>query len=46
MQAYTHEGYRNLLQEIGFAEIRFYPSLIGVPDPQQETLIAITTVKP
>jgi cyclopropane fatty-acyl-phospholipid synthase-like methyltransferase len=45
MQAYTDEGYRNLLAESGFTNICFYPALTGTPDPQQEWLIAITAVK-
>ena len=45
MQAYTNEEYRNLLAGTGFDEIRFYPSLTGIPDPEQEYLIAITALK-
>ena len=44
MQAYTDAEYDLLLTETGFKEIRFYPSLIGIPDPEQESLIVITAV--
>lgn len=45
MQAYTNEDYRNLLADAGFDVIQFYPSLTGIPDPEQEALLAITAVK-
>jgi hypothetical protein len=45
MQAYTDEDYRSLLVEAGFREIQFYPSLTGVFDPEQESLIVIIAVK-
>jgi len=44
-QAYTQDGYQELLIECGFGEINFYPSLTGQIDPEQEQLIAITAEK-
>jgi ubiquinone/menaquinone biosynthesis C-methylase UbiE len=44
MQAYKDADYRALLAEIGFEDIQFYPSLTGVPDPEQEALFVITAV--
>jgi hypothetical protein len=41
-QAYTKEGYRGLLSEVGFGEISFYPSLTGSVDPEQNAFLAIT----
>lgn len=45
MQAYTNEEYRELLAEAGFIDIQFYPSMMGVPDPEQAALMAITAKK-
>lgn len=45
MQAYTNKDYRKLLTDAGFTNIQFYPSLSGIPDPEQEALIAITAQK-
>ncbi len=45
MQAYTQEEYSHLLAAAGFDDIHFYPSLTGIPDPEQEALIAITAIK-
>ena len=45
MQAYTDEEYRLLLSETGFKDIHFFPSLKGIPDPEQESLIVITAIK-
>ena len=45
MQAYNRQAYQAILEEIGFGDIRIYPSLKGTPDPEQEGLIAITAVK-
>jgi SAM-dependent methyltransferase len=42
MQAYKDDEYRSLLAETGFKDIQFYPSLTGIPDPGQESLIVIT----
>lgn len=46
VQAYTDKEYRTLLEQSGFTVIRFYPSLIGKPDPKQPQLIAILSTKP
>ena len=45
MQAYSNEEYRALLTDVGFNNLQFYPSLMGVPDPEQEALLAITATK-
>lgn len=44
-QAYTDEQYRGLVQAAGFADIRFYPSLIGRTDERQPDFIAIVARK-
>lgn len=41
MQAYTEQQYRELLEECGFQDITFYPSLTGETDPAQAGLFAI-----
>lgn len=46
VQAYTDKEYRTLLEQSGFTAIRFYPSLIGKPDPKQPQLVAILSIKP
>jgi len=45
MQAYTDDGYRELLQSCGFDEVTLYPSLIGVEDPSQRAMMAIVARK-
>jgi hypothetical protein len=45
MQAYTDEEYRGLLEETGFREVAFHPSLQGIPDEQSEILQAITACR-
>jgi SAM-dependent methyltransferase len=45
MQAYTQDQYRNLLEECGFQNIAFYPSLTGEFDPSQSDLFAILARK-
>lgn len=45
MQAYTDDEYRKLLADVGFNVIQFYPSLTGIPDPEQESLFVITAIK-
>jgi SAM-dependent methyltransferase len=45
LQAYTDEDYQSLLAETGFIEIQFYPSLTGIPDPEQEALMVLTAVR-
>lgn len=44
-QGYTQEQYRSLLEECGFEEIAFYPSLLGEPHPALESLCAVTARK-
>lgn len=44
LQAYDDGGYRAVLAECGFGEVRCVPSLIGRPDPQQPDLFAICAV--
>ena len=44
-QAYTDEQSRQLVQETGFTDITFYPSLIGQPDERQKDFIAIVAQK-
>jgi len=41
-QAYTQADYQGVLEECGFGEIEFFPSLTGLNDPEQEQLMAIT----
>jgi len=45
MQAYTEDGYQNLLAACDFTAVRFYPSLLGVPDEGHQYLLAITAQK-
>jgi SAM-dependent methyltransferase len=45
LQAYTNEGYRSLLADCGFEDVRFYPSLTGKPNPEQTGLFVIAAVK-
>ncbi len=45
MQAYTEEGYRALLEECGFENIAFYPSLSGDADESQSDFHAILAQK-
>jgi len=45
MQAYTEDQYRNLLEESGFQDIKFFPSLTGEIDPSQPDLFAILAHK-
>jgi len=40
-QAYTQQDYEALIGECGYTNIRFHPSLMGVPDPEQSSLLAI-----
>jgi SAM-dependent methyltransferase len=44
-QRYTREAYAAILQECGFPEVVFYPSLIGEDDPDQSSLLAIVAHK-
>jgi SAM-dependent methyltransferase len=41
MQAYTDAGYQDLLESCGFDEIQFYPSLCGIVDDSQPSLLAL-----
>lgn len=45
MQAYSEDEYRDLLHERGFADVRFYPSLTGTPDPDQNDFCVIVARK-
>ena len=45
MQAYTDEGYRALLEECGFRDVKFHPSLEGKENEHSATLMAITARK-
>ena len=45
MQAYTGEQYQSLLQECGFGDVVFHPSLGGNPDQPESDLIAIVCQK-
>jgi SAM-dependent methyltransferase len=40
-QAYPDEQYRRMLLDANFADITFYPSLVGRPDERQQDLIAL-----
>ena len=44
-KAYTDEQYRSVLEDVGFADVRFYASLIGKEDASQSNLLAITARK-
>ncbi len=45
MKAYTDQQYRAVLENAGFANVRFHPSLTGRNDPSQSSLLVITTRK-
>ena len=45
LQAYTHDQYRTLLQDCGFREVEFHPSLEGKEIPDTPGLLAITATK-
>ena len=42
MKAYTDEQYRAVLEEAGFVDVRFLPSLIGTEDVSQPHLLVMT----
>ena len=44
-QGYTDEEYQSLLEECGFGEVVFHPSLHGDPDESQQGLVAIVCRK-
>lgn len=46
VQAYTSQDYKALLENCGYAGIRFYPSLTGEPDHRQTALLAILAIRP
>jgi SAM-dependent methyltransferase len=45
LQAYTETQYQSLLEACGFTGVTFYPSLLGVADPEQNDMIAIVARK-
>ncbi len=47
-EAYTDEQYRELLEQVGFAEVRLYPSLTGVAveEESQAANLAIVAARP
>jgi SAM-dependent methyltransferase len=45
MKAYTSVQYRSVLQDAGFADVRFHPSLTGTDDMLQSDLLVITGQK-
>jgi hypothetical protein len=44
-QAYTDEQYRRMVEDAGFTDITFYPSLIGQPDERQKDFAVIVASK-
>jgi hypothetical protein len=44
-QAYIDDQYRCMAHDAGFADVTFYPSLIGQPDERQQDFIAIMASK-
>lgn len=46
MQAYTDDGYRELVARAGFTDFRHYPSLTGEVAPDGYGLVALTGRKP
>ncbi len=45
LKAYSKEQYRAILENAGFADVRFHASLIGREDPSQPGLLVITARK-
>ena len=45
LKAYTDEQYRAILENAGFADVRFHASLTGREDPSQSNLLVITARK-
>ena len=45
-EAYTDEQFREPLSETGFGDVRFFPSLIGVPDESQSSNLVIVARRP
>jgi len=44
-QAYTDAQYRSLLTECGFEDVEIFPSLLGIEDATQQSLMAIVARK-
>jgi len=45
MQAYTNKQYQSLLEECGFRDVTFHPSLRGIKDKSQSALIVVVAQK-
>lgn len=45
LKAYTEEQYRAVLEDAGFEDVRFHPSLIGTEDASQSDLLVIAARK-
>ena len=45
LKAYTGEQYRSVLEDAGFADVNFHPSLIGAEDASQPHLLVISARK-
>jgi ubiquinone/menaquinone biosynthesis C-methylase UbiE len=45
LQAYSHQEYKVLLEECGYTNISFHPSLSGTHDPKQSHLMVILAEK-
>ena len=46
VQAYDEAGYREMLENSGFTDVAFYPSLTGREDANQSPLMAVIARKP
>ncbi len=46
MQAYSNEQYKSLLEECGFRQVEFHPSLTGQVPTNNYGLLALTAIKP
>lgn len=46
LQAYTRDSYQSLLEDNGYTNVRYFPSLTGEIDPGQDSLLAIIAEKP
>jgi len=44
-RAYTDEEYRTVVEECGFEEVKFFPSLTGEEDEQQEEFFVLVARK-
>ncbi|MYE55253.1 MAG: class I SAM-dependent methyltransferase [Chloroflexi bacterium] len=45
LKAYTEDQYRAVMEDAGFADVRFHPSLVGSEDPTQSGLLVVTARK-